>query len=159
VASRASPVPAVRLRGRSDEVDALASHAQGCQVVRVTGVQSEMEFAFGGLHQLLAPMLGRLEQLPGPQPDALRTVFGMSAGPAPDRFLVALAVLSLLAEMAGERPLVCLVDDQQWLDQASAQALGFAARRLAADAVGLVFATRLPSSSVTRAPSTACRST
>ena len=113
-------------------------------MVRAAGVQSEMEFAFAGLHQLLTPMLDRLERLPAPQREALRTVFGISAGPAPDRFLVALAVLSLLSEVAGERPLVCVIDDQQWLDQASAQALGFAARRLAADPVGLVFAARVP---------------
>ena len=85
-----------------------------------------------------------LERLPAPQREALRTVFGISAGPAPDRFLVALAVLSLLSEAAGERPLICVIDDEQWLDQASAQALGFVARRLAADPVGLVFAARVP---------------
>jgi hypothetical protein len=107
-------------------------------------MQSEMELAFAGLHQLLAPMLDRLGQLPVPQRDALRTAFGFGAGPAPDRFLVAMAVLSLLSEVAGERPLVCVVDDQQWLDRASAQALGFVARRLAAEPVGLVFAARVP---------------
>ena len=85
-------------------------------------------------------MLDRLEALPAPQREALRTVFGLSAGPPPDRFMVALAVLSLLSEAAAERPLICVIDDEQWLDQASAQALGFAARRLAADPVGLVFA-------------------
>jgi DNA-binding CsgD family transcriptional regulator len=130
--------------GKTALLDYLAGQAQGCRVVRAAGMQSEMEFAFAGLHQLLAPMLNRLEQLPVPQREALRTVFGLSTGPPPDRFLVALAVLSLLSEAAGERPLVCVVDDQQWLDQASAQALGFAARRLAADPVGLVFAARVP---------------
>ena len=138
--------------GKTALLDYLAGQAQGCRVVRAAGVQSEMEFAFAGLHQLLAPMLDRLEQLPGPQRDALRTVFGLSAGPAPDRFLVALAVLSLLAETAGERPLVCVVDDQQWLDQASAQALGFAARRLAAEPVGLVFAARVPGAELAGLP-------
>jgi DNA-binding CsgD family transcriptional regulator len=103
-----------------------------------------MELAFAGLHQLCAPMLDHAESLPVPQREALRTAFGLSAGPVPDRFLVGLAVVGLLSEAAGERPLVCVVDDQQWLDHASAQALGFAARRLAADPVGLVFAARVP---------------
>ena len=131
--------------GKTALLDYLAGQAQGCRVVRVVGMQSEMELAFAGLHQLLAPMLDRLEQLPVPQRDALRTAFGFGAGPAPDRFLVAMAVLSLLSEVAGEQPLVCVIDDQQWLDQASAQALGFTARRLAAEPVGLVFAARVPS--------------
>jgi DNA-binding CsgD family transcriptional regulator len=130
--------------GKTALLDDLAEQARGCRVVRTAGMQSEIELAFAGLHQLLSPMLGHLEQLPGPQRDALRTAFGISAGPAPDRFLVALAVLSLLSEVAGERPLVCVIDDQQWLDKASAQALGFAARRLAAEPVGLVFAARVP---------------
>ncbi len=130
--------------GKTALLDELAGQAQGCRVVRMAGVQAEVEFAFAGLHQLLAPMLDHLDKLPVPQQEALRTVFGLSEGPAPDRFLVALAVLSLLSEVARERPLVCVVDDQQWLDHASAQALGFAARRLAADPVGLVFAARLP---------------
>jgi DNA-binding CsgD family transcriptional regulator len=130
--------------GKTALLDELAGQAQGCRVVRTAGVQSEVEFAFAGLHQLLAPMLDHLDKLPVPQQAALRTVFGLSEGSAPDRFLVALAVLSLLSEVARERPLVCVVDDQQWLDHASAQALGFAARRLAADPVGLVFAARLP---------------
>jgi DNA-binding CsgD family transcriptional regulator len=130
--------------GKTALLDELASQAEGCRVVRVAGVQSEMEFAFAGLHQLLTPMLDQLERLPVPQREALCTAFGLSAGPAPDRFLVALAVLSLLAEAARDRPLVCVVDDEQWLDQASAQALGFTARRLAADPVGLVFAARVP---------------
>ena len=130
--------------GKTALLDELAGQAAGCRVVRVAGVQSESEFAFAGLHQLLAPMLDRLEQLPVPQREALRTVFGISEGPAPDRFLVALAVLGLLSEVAREQPLVCVIDDQQWLDQASARALGFAARRLIADPVSLVFAARLP---------------
>jgi DNA-binding CsgD family transcriptional regulator len=130
--------------GKTALLDYLADQARGCRVVRIAGVQSEMDFAHAGLHQLLAPMLDRVERLPAPQREALRTVFGISAGPPPDRFLVALAVLSLLAETAGEEPLVCVIDDQQWLDQASAQALAFAARRMAADPVGLVFAARVP---------------
>jgi DNA-binding CsgD family transcriptional regulator len=129
--------------GKTALLDYLAGRASGCRVERVAGVQSEMELAFAGLHQLCAPMLDRLDRLPGPQQEALRTVFGLSVGPPPDRFLVGLAVLGLLSEVADERPLVCVVDDEQWLDRASAQALGFAARRLAADPVGLVFAARV----------------
>ena len=130
--------------GKSALLDYLAGHGrQGCRVVRAAGVQSEMELAFAGLHQLLAPVLDRADRLPAPQRDALRTAFGLSAGPVPDRFLVGLAVLGLLSEVAAERPLVCVVDDEQWLDRASAQALGFAARRLAAEPVGLVFAARV----------------
>jgi DNA-binding CsgD family transcriptional regulator len=130
--------------GKTVLLDHLAGQARGCRVARAAGVQSEMELAFAGLHQLCAPMLGRAGRLPVPQRDALRTAFGIAAGPPPDRFLVGLAVLSLLSGMAGERPLICLIDDAQWLDRGSAQALGFAARRLAADPVGLVFAARDP---------------
>ena len=130
--------------GKTALLDYLARRASGCHVARVSGVQSEMELAFAGLHQLGAPMLSRAEHLPAPQRDALRTAFGQAAGPPPDRFMVGLAILSLLSEVAGEQPLVCLIDDMQWLDQASAQALGFVARRLAADPVGLVFAVREP---------------
>ena len=130
--------------GKTVLLDYLAGRASGCRVARAAGVQSEMELAFAALHQLCAPMLDHAESLPVPQREALRTAFGLSAGPVPDRFLVGLAVLGLLSETAGERPLVCIVDDQQWLDHASAQALGFAARRLAADPVGLVFAARVP---------------
>ena len=128
--------------GKTALLDHLAGQAAQCSVVRATGIQSEMELAFAGLHQLCAPMLDGLARLSGPQRQALETAFGLSAGPAPDRFLVGLAVLGLLSEAAGERPLICIVDDEQWLDRASAQALGFVARRLAADPVGLVFAAR-----------------
>jgi DNA-binding CsgD family transcriptional regulator len=114
-------------------------------VARAAGVQSEMELAFSGLGQLCAPMLDRIARLPEPQRDALRTVFGLAGGAAPDRFLVGLAVLGLLADLAGEEPLVCLVDDAQWLDRASAQILAFVARRLVAESVALVFAMREPS--------------
>jgi len=130
--------------GKTALLDYLARRASGCQVARASGVQSEMELAFAGLHQLCAPMLSRAGHLPAPQRDALRTAFGQAAGPPPDRFMVGLAVLSLLSEVAGEQPLICLIDDEQWLDQASAQALGFVARRLAAEPVGLVFAAREP---------------
>ena len=129
--------------GKSALLDYLAGRASGCRVARAAGVESEMELAFAGLHQLLAPALDRIDRLPGPQREALRTAFGLSAGPVPDRFLVGLAVLGLVSEVAGERPLICVVDDEQWLDRASVQALGFAARRLAADPVGLVFAARV----------------
>ena len=138
--------------GKSALLDYVAGHASGCRVVRATGVQSEMELAFAGLQQLCKPFLGHLDRLPGPQRGALQTVFGLSAGPAPDRFLVGLAVLSLLSGAAGEQPLIGLVDDLQWLDQASAQALGFAARRLDAESVGLVFAARHPSSHMAGLP-------
>jgi DNA-binding CsgD family transcriptional regulator len=138
--------------GKTVLLDYLAGRAPECGVVRAVGVQSEMELAFAGLHQLCAPMLGHAERLPAPQRDALRTAFGLAAGPPPDRFLVGLAVLSLLSEAAAERPLICLVDDEQWLDQASAQALGFVARRLGADPVGLVFAAREPSAELAGLP-------
>ena len=138
--------------GKTVLLDYLAGRASGCRVARAAGVQSEMELAFAGLHQLCAPMLDHAESLPVPQREALRTAFGLSAGPVPDRFLVGLAVLGLLSETAGERPLICVVDDQQWLDRASAQALGFAARRLAADPVGLVFAARVPGEDVAGLP-------
>src|SRR5689334_17533644 len=138
--------------GKTALLDYLAGRASGCRVARAAGVQSEMELAFAGLHQLCAPMLDHAESLPGPQREALRTAFGLSVGPVPDRFLVGLAVLGLLSETAGERPLMCVVDDQQWLDRASAQALGFAARRLAADPVGLVFAARVPGVDVAGLP-------
>jgi DNA-binding CsgD family transcriptional regulator len=130
--------------GKTALLDDLAGRAPACRVARTAGVQSEMELPFAGVHQLCAPMLDRLEDLPVPQRDALRTAFGMSPGPAPDRFLVGLAVLGLLSEVAAERPLLCLVDDQQWLDFASALVLAIAARRLGAESVGMVFATRVP---------------
>jgi hypothetical protein len=104
-------------------------------VVQIAGVESEMELPLAALHQLCAPMLGSLAVLPEPQERALRVAFGLSAGPAPDRFVVGLAVLSLLAEMAAKRPLVCLVDDAQWLDDASSHVLGFVGRRLLAESV------------------------
>jgi len=130
--------------GKTALLEYALERASGCRVARAAGVQSEMELAFAGLHQLCAPMLDRLERLPGPQRDALSTAFGLARGVAPDRFLVGLAVLSLLSEVAEERPLVCLVDDAQWLDRASGQALAFVARRLLAESVALVFAARAP---------------
>src|SRR4051794_12729353 len=120
----------------------LSAAASGFRVARAAGVESEMELAYAGLQALCAPMLGRLEQLPDPQRDALSTAFGLSAGPRPDRFLVGLAVLSLLADAAEEQPLLIMVDDAQWLDRVSAQTLAFVARRLLAERLGLVFALR-----------------
>jgi DNA-binding CsgD family transcriptional regulator len=130
--------------GKSALLEYAAGAAADMRVARAAGVESEMELAFAGLHQLCAPLLGRLENLPDPQRDALETVFGLRAGAAPDRFLVGLGVLTLLSEVAEDRPLLCVVDDAQWLDQASAQALAFAARRLLAEPVGLIFAAREP---------------
>jgi hypothetical protein len=140
--------------GKTALLEYLAGRASGggCRLARAVGVQSEMELAFAGLHQLCAPMLDRLERIPEPQHDALRTAFGISSGSPPDRFFVGLAVLSLLSEVAGDRPLVCVIDDEQWLDRASVQALGFAARRLGADPVGLVFAARDPGADLVGLP-------
>src|ERR1700733_1378879 len=118
--------------------------AAGFGVMRAWGVESEMELAFAALQQLCAPLIDRLDRLPGPQQDALAVAFGLRAGNPPDRFLVGLAVLSLLSEVAEEQPLLCVVDDAQWLDRASAQALVFVARRLLAESVALIFATRDP---------------
>src|SRR5262249_1957721 len=109
---------------------------------RAAGVQSEMELPFAGLHQLCAPWWNRLTSLPEPQSSALSVAFGLSTGPPPNAFLVGLAALGLLSEVGEKHPLVCVVDDAQWIDQASAQALEFGAHRLLADAVGLVFAVR-----------------
>ena len=130
--------------GKTALLDYLVEQAAGCRVTHAAGVESEMELAYAGLHQLLTPMLDRLERLPDPQHEALRTAFGLSSGPPPDRFLVGLAVLTLLADVAAEHSLLCLVDDAQWLDRASAQVLGFVARRLVAESVALVFAARVP---------------
>src|SRR5215207_6526070 len=111
-------------------------------VAQTVGVESEMELAFAGLHQLCGPMLDRLPRLPAPQRQALEVVFGRSSGAAPDRFLAGLGVLSLMSEMGDDRPLLCVVDDAQWLDRASALTLAFVARRLVAEPVGIVFAAR-----------------
>jgi DNA-binding NarL/FixJ family response regulator len=131
--------------GKTALLEYVSARAPGCRVARAAGVESEMELPFAGLHQLCAPVLDRLDRLPGPQRDALATVFGLSDGPPPDRFLIGLSVLSLLADGAEHQPLVCLIDDAQWLDHASAQTLAFVARRMLAEPVALIFATR-PSS-------------
>ncbi len=130
--------------GKSALLEYVTRAAADMRVTRAVGVESEMELAFAGLHLLCAPLLDRLESLPGPQRDALEIAFGLREGNPPDRFLVGLAVLTLLSEVAEERPLLCVVDDAQWLDKASAQVLVFAARRLLAEPVGLVFAAREP---------------
>jgi DNA-binding CsgD family transcriptional regulator len=128
--------------GKTALLEQLASMGSACQVARAAGVESEMELPFAGLHALCAPLLGDLQRLPGPQRAALSTAFGLDAGPPPDRFMVGLAVLSLLADVAEDQPLLCVVDDVQWLDRVSAQTLAFVARRLLAERVGLVFAVR-----------------
>src|SRR6185437_9301829 len=130
--------------GKTVLLEHLSAVADGCGMARAVGVESEMELSFAGLHALCAPMLGRLDRLPGPQREALNTAFGLSEGAQPDRFLVGLAVLSMLADAAEERPLICIVDDAQWLDRVSVQTLAFVARRLLAERVGLVFAVRPP---------------
>jgi DNA-binding CsgD family transcriptional regulator len=130
--------------GKSALLEYLAGQAADMRVARAAGVESEMELAFASLHQLCVPLLDRLELLPVPQRDALGVAFGVQEGAAPDRFLVGLAALTLLSEVAEERPLLCVVDDAQWLDRASAQVLAFAARRLLAEPVGLIFAAREP---------------
>ncbi len=128
--------------GKSALLEHVRERAAECRVVLATGVQTEMELPFAGLHLLCAPLLERLERLPEPQRAALATAFGLSPGPVPDRFLVGLATLSLLADVASPRPLICLIDDAQWLDRASAQVLAFVARRLQEESIALVFATR-----------------
>ena len=129
--------------GKTALLQYLGERADGCRVARAAGVQSEMELASAGLHQLCAPMLDRAEGLPEPQREALGTAFGLGGrGGPPDRFFVGLAVLGLLAEVAGEQPLICLIDDAQWLDVATAQALAFVGRRLSAESVAVVFAAR-----------------
>jgi DNA-binding CsgD family transcriptional regulator len=130
--------------GKTALLEYLIESASDLTVVRAVGVESEMELAYASLHQLCAPLLDRLERLPAPQRQALEIVFGLSSGTAPDRFVVGLGVLSLLSEVDDERPLLCVIDDAQWLDQASALTLAFVARRLLAEPVGIVFAAREP---------------
>jgi hypothetical protein len=130
--------------GKTALLEYAIESAAGLRVARVAGVESEMELAFAALQQLCAPMLDKLAGLPDPQRAALGVAFGLNTGAPPDRFLVGLAVLSLLSEAAEQRPLLCVIDDAQWLDRASAQALAFVARRLLAEPVALVFATHEP---------------
>ncbi|MDQ1657350.1 MAG: hypothetical protein QOD41_2433, partial [Cryptosporangiaceae bacterium] len=128
--------------GKTALLGFVGEHATGCTVARAAGVESELELPFAGLHQLCGPYLDRLAALPVPQREALGTTFGLRPGAAPDRLLVGLAVLTLLTEVAQERTLICVVDDAQWLDRASAQALEFVARRLAAVPVAMVLGVR-----------------
>jgi hypothetical protein len=130
--------------GKTALLEEYVGQASGFQVARIAGIESEMELPFSGLHQLCAPMLAELERLPAPQQNALRVAFGLASGDAPDRFLVALATLSLLAEVALRRPLLCVVDDAQWLDAASRQVFGFVARRILAESMLMLFSIREP---------------
>ncbi|WP_127505783.1 helix-turn-helix transcriptional regulator [Actinoplanes solisilvae] len=131
--------------GKTTLLDHLAERAKGCQVVRIVGIQSEIELAYAALHQLCDPLMDRLGDLPEPQREALATTFGLQPGPFPNPFLVRLATLSLLSVAAEDEPLLYIVDDAQWLDRESAQVLLFVARRLAAEPVGMVFGWRTPS--------------
>src|SRR4051794_35361184 len=130
--------------GKTALLEYAIDSASDLNVVRATAVESEIELPFAGLHQLCVPLLDRLACLPAPQREALETVFRLSMGSAPDRFLVGLAVLSLVSEAAEAGPLLCVVDDAQWLDRESAQALVFVARRLSAESVAIVVASREP---------------
>jgi DNA-binding CsgD family transcriptional regulator len=138
--------------GKSALLEYLLESSSDLSVVRALGVESEMELAYASLHQACAPLLDRLDRLPAPQREALEIVFGLSAGAPPDRFLVGLAVLSLFSEAADERPLLCVIDDAQWLDRVSVLTLAFVARRLLADPVGIVFAAREPGEELRRLP-------
>ena len=138
--------------GKTALLQHLVATASGYTVVNATGVESEMELPFAALHQLCTSMMHRLEILPDPQRDAASTAFGLISGTSPDRLLIGLAILNVLAAASEETPLLCVVDDAQWLDRESAQALAFVARRILADRVGLVFATREPNTDLAGFP-------
>jgi len=138
--------------GKTELLEYLIASASDLTVVRTAGVESDIELAYASLHQLCVPLLDRLDRLPAPQRQALEIVFSLGAGPPPDRFLVGLAVLSLFSALAAERALLCVIDDAQWLDQASAQTLAFVAHRLLAERVGLVFAAREPGQELQHIP-------
>src|SRR5579864_14844 len=138
--------------GKTALLDDLEYTSPDFRVLRATGVEQELEFDFAALQQLCSPTLDLIERLPEPQRDALTVAFGLSRGKAPSQFLVGLAVLGLLAEAAEQRPLLCIVDDMQWLDGASARALTFVARRVFAERIALVLATRDANGSLTRFP-------
>ena len=128
--------------GKTALLDYVLAQASGCRVARSTGVEWELELPYAGLHQLCSPLLSHAGRLPAPQREALETAFGLRAGEVPDRFMVGLAVLGLIAEVAVESPLILLVDDAQWLDRATTQTLTFVVRRLLAEPIGVVFALR-----------------
>jgi DNA-binding CsgD family transcriptional regulator len=128
--------------GKTALLNHAVAKATDLQVAHISGAESEMELAFAGIHQVCAPHLDRLDRLPAPQREALSTAFGLTEGKPPDRFLVGLAVLTLLADAATRQPLVCVVDDVQWLDSASVQTLSIVARRLGADPIVLILAVR-----------------
>jgi DNA-binding CsgD family transcriptional regulator len=138
--------------GKTALLEYAVESSSGFRVARAVGVESEIELAFAALQQLCGSMVDRLERLPGPQRDALSAAFGLRAGDTPERFLVGLAALSLLSGTAEEQPLLCVIDDAQWLDRPSAQALGFVARRVLADRVAFLFATREPSEELAGLP-------
>ncbi|MFL6179747.1 MAG: AAA family ATPase, partial [Actinomycetes bacterium] len=128
--------------GKTSLLEYVSELASGLRRVQVAGVESDMELAFAGLQQLCAPLLQHLEELPKPQREALNVAFGRGVGATPDRFMVGLAVLSLIAAAADDQPLLCIIDDAQWLDQVSVQTLAFVARRLLAEPVAFVFTAR-----------------
>ena len=135
--------------GKTRLLQYAAQAAGGLRTVRIAGVESELRLGFAALHRMLVPFLDRIDRLPAPQQAALSSTFGLAAGPAADRFLVGLGALTLLADVAAERPLICLVDDAQWLDRESLEVLGFVGRRLYADSIGLLFGVREPSTGLT----------
>jgi DNA-binding CsgD family transcriptional regulator len=138
--------------GKTALLEHAIESASDLTVLRAVGVESEVELAFAALHQLCAPAFDGLDRLPGPQRDALAITFGLNAGPVPDRFLVGLATLNLLSEVAQERAMLCVIDDAQWLDRASAQALAFVARRLQTESLVMLFATRAPTAELAGLP-------
>ncbi|MDP9318972.1 MAG: ATP-binding protein, partial [Actinomycetota bacterium] len=138
--------------GKTALLEYAVEAGQGFRVARTSGVEAEMELPFGAAQQLCSPFIELLERLPQPQHDALSVAFGLAAGQPPNPFLVGLAVLGLLSEAAEEGPLLVVVDDAQWLDRASARALAFVARRLLAEKVALVFATRALGDALVRLP-------
>ena len=128
--------------GKTRLLQYVADSATGVRILWIVGAQSELRLGFAALHRLLMPYLSRLDRLSGPHRNALEVTFGLTEGPPPNRFLVSLAALALLSDVAAERPVLCLIDDAQWLDQESLAVLGFIARRLYADPIGMVFSAR-----------------